>query len=111
MRTIPNLEEVRKPLDEGIDKSFIPAMIEGHVLSSDDRKLLSLPVRLGGMGIPIFTDICQREYNNSVKATQLIRPRIVSQDQLFILNREAEKKIDAEIKMREMTLMQQSWKT
>ena len=68
------------------------------MLSPDDRKLLSLPVRLGGMGIPIFTDICQREYNNSVKATQLIRPRIVSQDQLFILNREAEKKIDAEIK-------------
>ena len=98
MRTIPNLEEVLKPLDEAIDKSFIPAIIEGHVLSSDDRKLLSLPVRLGGMGIPIFTDICQREYNNSVKATQLIRPRIVSQDQLFILNREAEKKIDAEIK-------------
>lgn len=98
MRTIPNLEEVLKPLDEVIDRSFIPAIIEGHVLSSDDRKLLSLPVRLGGMGIPLFSEICQKEYEYSLKVTQLIRPRIVAQDHVFIPNQQAEKQIEAEIK-------------
>ena len=98
MRTIPNLEEVLKPLDEAIDKSFIPAITEDHVLSADDRKLLALPVRLGGLGIPIFTEICQKEFNYSLKATQLIRPRIISQDHVFILNPQAEKRIEAEIK-------------
>ena len=97
MRTIPNLEEVLKPLDEVIDRSFIPAIIEGHVLLSDDRKLLSLPVRLGGMGIPHFSEICQKEYEYSLKVTQLIRPRIVAQDHLFIPNQQAEKQIEAEI--------------
>ena len=98
MRTIPNLEEVLKPLDDVIDKSFIPAITEGHVLSSDDRKLLSLPVRLGGMGIPIFAEICQREYDNSLKATQIIRPRIIAQEHEFTLDRQAENRIDAEIR-------------
>ena len=67
-------------------------------MSSDDRKLLSLPVRLGGMGIPIFTEICQREYDNSLKATQIIRPRIIAQEHEFTLDRQAENRIDAEIR-------------
>ena len=100
MRTIPNLEEVLKPLDDIIDNSFIPAITEGRVLSADDRKLLSLPVRLGGMGIPIFTNICQQEYENSLKATQLLRPKIVAQEQIYILNRQAEHAIDTEIRKR-----------
>jgi hypothetical protein len=98
MRTIPDLMLVLKPVDEIINKSFIPSITEGHVISSDDRKLLSLPVKLGGMGIPIFTEICQSEYENSLKATQLIRPKIVAQETSFTLDRRAESAIDREIR-------------
>ena len=100
MRTIPNLQEVLKPLDNIINNSFIPAITEGHVLSADDRKLFALPVRFGGMGIPIFTEICQQEYENSLKATQLLRPKIVAQEQFYVPNRQAEHEIDSEIKKR-----------
>ena len=54
MRTIPDLNEIMQPLDNVINKSFIPAITEEHILSPDDRKLLSLPATLGGMGIPFF---------------------------------------------------------
>ena len=65
MRTIPNLQEVLQPLDDTINTKFIPAITEGHNCSEDDRRLLALPVRLGGLGLPIFTELCEREFRNS----------------------------------------------
>ena len=93
MRTIPDLEDVLKPLDDLIDNAFIPAITEGQTLSQDERKLFSLPVKLGGMGIPIFSEICKQEFENSLKATQLLRPKITAQEQIFVLDRQAERAI------------------
>ena len=98
MRAIPDLQEVLKPLDHFIDHSFIPAITEGHVLSPNDRKLLSLPVRLGGLGIPIFSEVCTREFENSMKATQLLRPKIIAQESVFVVNRRAEREADSAIR-------------
>ena len=80
MRTIPDLEDVLVPLDKFIDEQFIPAITDGHVLSKDDRSLLSLPVRLGGLGIPIFSKSCTKEFEYSLKATSTLRRNIVAQD-------------------------------
>ena len=98
IRTIPDLAGVLKPLDDVIDKQLLPALTEGHVLSSDDRELLSLPVRYGGLGIPVYQEICSREYENSRKATQLLRPKIVAQDSVFEHNQVREREIEREIK-------------
>ena len=98
IRTIPNLKDVLKPLDIAIDTKLIPALTEGHALSSDDRKLLSLPVRLGGLGIPIYSEICEREFENSLKTTETLRQNIVSQERLYVQNRRAEQSIESEIK-------------
>ena len=95
MRTIPDLEEVLKPIDDIIDNSFIPAITEGHLLSRDERRLFFLPVRLGGMGIPIFTETCTSVYQNSLKATEIIRSRIVSQENTLTLDRQADNAINA----------------
>ena len=70
IRTIPNLTATLKPLDEAVANEFIPAITEGHHCSENERKLLSLPVRLGGLGLPIFSELCEREYDNSQKATR-----------------------------------------
>ena len=48
---------------------LIPAITEGRLCSDDDRTLLSLPVRLGGMGIIIPTQIADEEFENSCKMT------------------------------------------
>ena len=51
---MPNMSENIRPLDEYLTNHFIPAITEEHILSPDDRKLLSLPATLGGMGIPFY---------------------------------------------------------
>ena len=98
IRTIPSLTDILKPLDECINNKFIPAITEGHVLSEADRKLLSLPVRFGGLGIPIYQDLCAKEYDNSRKATQSLTPRIVAQEHEYNLDRNRERQIEREIK-------------
>ena len=98
MRTIPDLEEVLVPLDKFIDEQFIPAITDGHVLSKDDRSLLSLPVRLGGLGIPIFSKSCSKEFEYSLKATSTLRQNIVAQDPVYVHNKREENRIEAEIK-------------
>ena len=61
-----------KPLDDVINNKFIPALTEGHKCTTDERMLLSLPIRYGGMGIPILVDSSTREYENSKKNYQAI---------------------------------------
>ena len=74
MRVIPNIETLLVPFDHAIDTKLIPALTDGHVCSEDERLLLSLPVKLGGMAIPIFTKKAPIEYGNSRSAcTQHIR--------------------------------------
>ena len=98
IRTIPNLSAILKPLDDEIDSKFIPAITEGHQCSDEERKLLSLPVRLGGLGLPIFSELCEREYRNSVRATQQLSENITNQITELTTDHEREKEIEAIIR-------------
>ena len=98
IRTIPDLTNILKPLDDYLTEHFIPAITEGHILSEADRKLISLPVRYGGLGIPIYQELCTREYNNSRKATSPLTPRIVAQEQAYVYSKTQERQIDTEIR-------------
>ena len=48
MRTIPNISQLLEPLEQVIRTKFLPALLEGRSVTDDERKLLSLPPRLGG---------------------------------------------------------------
>ena len=98
IRTMPNMSENIRPLDEYLTNHFIPAITEGHILSDADRKLISLPVRLGGLGIPIYQEISTCEYEFSRKGTSLLTPRIVAQEQTYVIDKGNEKKIESEIR-------------
>ena len=54
MRTIPDISDQLNQLDEVITSEFIPAITEGIHCSNIERKLLSLPSKLRGLGIQIF---------------------------------------------------------
>ena len=69
MRTTPFLGELLKPLEDVIRFNFIPAINGGHLCSDNDRILLSLPVRFGGLAIPLFYNDAKYEYENSRKLT------------------------------------------
>ena len=43
--------------------SFIPTLTSGHICTNDERILLSLHLRLGGLGIQIITGVAEFKYN------------------------------------------------
>ena len=79
MRTIPDIANQLTLLDEVISTEFIPAITGGNTCSSIERKLLSLPTKLGGLGIPMFVDSSIIEYNNSIVVSENLTNNIINQ--------------------------------
>ena len=50
-RTIPSISHLLQPLEEVISQKFIPSVTGRCALNCDERDLLSLPTRMGGLGI------------------------------------------------------------
>ena len=51
MRTVDNVSKVFQPIEDIITEKFIPALTGRSHCSSEERKLLSLPTRYGGLNI------------------------------------------------------------
>ena len=71
-RTIPDICQHLHKFDQEIEKVFIPAVIDRHISNNVERKLLSLPVKLGGVEIVIFADIAKTEYEKSRNITEFL---------------------------------------
>ena len=80
IRIMPNIKQHLLILDDIVDNVFIPAITEGHVCSKDERLLLSLPVKKGGLAIPIFSNAAQFEFTNSRMITEQLVIKIKNQD-------------------------------
>ena len=63
MRKIAGIGKLLRKVDEVFHYSFI-------------FKLLSLAPRLGGLGIPIFEELCEIEYQNSIMISEHLCTRI-----------------------------------
>ena len=50
-----NIKHHLAQLDASVDYVFIPAVTDGHACTADERLLLSLPVKKGGLAISIFS--------------------------------------------------------
>ena len=98
IRTIPNISQNLQRLDEKVDKNFIPAITEGHQCTPTERSLLSLPVRMGGMGIPVFSKFFDIEFNNSVQVTKQLTENINQQIHEYNIDNEQDKTIIQQIK-------------
>ena len=70
MRTVPGISDFMSPLEEVIRNEFLPILMEGHKCNDPERLLLSLPPKLGGMGIINPQRACSYEYANSRKVTE-----------------------------------------
>ena len=69
MHTIPLLRDLLKPLENVIIFNFIPAVTGKHLFLDNNHVLLLLPVRFGGLEIPLFCNSANCEYQNSRKFT------------------------------------------
>ena len=78
LRTIQGMSQFMQPLDKLINDKFIPTLLDSSITQTE-RDLFSLPVRLGGLGIPIFTEKATSDYENSKKLTAPLAAIIVLQ--------------------------------
>ena len=111
MRTIPCIDDFLQPLGDAIRHKLIPALTEGRSCSDDDRILLSLPVRLGGLGIIDPSKIADEEFQNSRKMTENLTAAIKSQqrdipDDLDDLSRVCKLHIRTERRARQVEVLE-----
>ena len=77
LRTLPNSEDLLKPLERAISDVLIPSMV-GHKCSELERDILSLSVRLAGQGFTNPTKSANAEFQASVNVTAPLAERIMS---------------------------------
>ena len=87
-----------KILDKSINDSLLVALFNGRKLNDDERKLVSLPTRLGGLGIRIPSEISSTQYENSVVITRQLAKHIVLQKEKIEIDNDAIKDIIQEVK-------------
>ena len=80
MRTIPNISDQLNQLDGEIISEFKPAITGGIHCSDIERQLLSLSSKLGGLGILIFAEILNQEYEYSLMLSKDLSTRILKQE-------------------------------
>ena len=78
MRTIEDLADYLEPIDKIITNEFIPALI-GCPISTLERQIMALPVKFGGLGIPVLAELAVQEYKTSVVVTQKLVNTMKSQ--------------------------------
>jgi hypothetical protein len=81
-RTIPNIANLFKPLENVIREKLIPALVGRHI-SDMERKIFALPVRMGGLGIENPTLTAGYEFSASTKITDNLTEIIYRQEKDF----------------------------
>ena len=79
MRTIADIGHHLKKLDEVVTTELIPSITGGIVPSDLERQLFSLPPSKGGLGIPIFSEQAEIEYQNSNEVTNALQQDVINQ--------------------------------
>ena len=70
MRVVPGISEMLQPLEDAIRLHLLPAITGRAALSDAERRVLALPVRDGGLGIPIPTTSAANQLESSTFITQ-----------------------------------------
>ena len=83
-RTTPNIENLMKPLEETIRRVFLLNLTGQNAFNDTERDLLSLPARLGGLGI---SDPCKKSvlhYSTCVTISAPLIHLILDQSEVFL---------------------------
>lgn len=71
LRACPCPAEYLEPVDDALNAKLLPALLGGSINSdSAQRTLLSLPVRFGGLAVPIVAGTAASEREASIRITQ-----------------------------------------
>ena len=64
MQNILKISNTIKIIGDLIITEFLPIITGGVVCSTEERRLLALPTKPGGLGIALFSDISDTESEN-----------------------------------------------
>ena len=78
LRTLAGISENLKPLDDAINDLFIPALF-GSDLTENEREILTLPIRDGGLGLRKVVDYADIAYEASTSINQPLIRKILTQ--------------------------------
>ena len=79
VRTIPETSADIKPLQNAIRSTLVPAMLSRVASNNTEWELLTLPTRLGGLGLPSLSRMAQREFEISVSVTTPLTSLVLEQ--------------------------------
>ena len=74
-----NISDLLQPIEDTICNKVLPAITGKRPISDAARKLFTLPVNLGGLGIPILSHVADHELPNSVAVTEHLVKSILKQ--------------------------------
>jgi hypothetical protein len=98
-RTVGGIEDNFQLLEQAIRSKLIPAIV-GREVSNNERDMIALPVRYGGLGLQNPCIIALREYKASLSITEELRNLIYTQDSdITKLNHETVRKKKDELKL------------
>ena len=80
LRTIPSISKRIRPLEDTLRNTFIPAITGGYACNDNERILLSLPTRYGGLGLNLFEADSDIKYHNSRLVTESLTTSIINQE-------------------------------
>ena len=112
MRTIQDIDEHLKPLDDIIRNTFLPKLLDS-IVTDNERSLFQLPVRLGGLGMPILSEVASEHFESSKKITALLVTIMILQGETLpddnyakILKLEEKMKREEKLKIKAVTIEQ-----
>ncbi|XP_066916388.1 uncharacterized protein [Clytia hemisphaerica] len=80
LRTIPSISDELKRVDEAVRHRLIPSLTGGRIINDHERVMLSLPPRLGGMGLKIFSEESTNDHHDSMSATVVLQNLILQSE-------------------------------
>ena len=87
LRTIPSISKLMKAVDEIIQNDLLPLIFEESV-AENERQLYSFPARSRGLGIPVFSEKAENDFDNSLCITApLVALIIITQDETLPKNK------------------------
>ena len=111
MRTLEDISEELKPLEDAITNKLLPAITGNSTLTRHERQILSLPCRLGGLGIEDPTAIADQHYIDSLHANQPLIDTIYEQlNELSVETIAAQKAKKAELSEKNRAAAQNKYK-
>lgn len=77
------MEDYLTPIDNLITQKLIPTLL-GCQISTKEREILALPLKCGGLGIPILKELANKEYSTS----RLVTDTLVDNDNMKLQTHE-----------------------